>query len=244
MTWQQLIKQESSKEYFRSLQSYIGKDRTGKRVVGRNTHGDVVEIVGEIYPTKDKVDTCFKLCPFDKIKVVIIGGEPSCNHLSTGLAFTGNYKALDEIFAAMAADCMPDINHDAIDAYFPSYDISGIAQQGVLWLNRIWTTEHGKPTAHANLGWERFTGEVIRTIDEWHQGIVWMLWGDYAGKSRELITNETSLVLLAPHPTNPLFFGNTCFSTANKFLESNGKDSIIWCTNLRYEDNKLIIPMR
>jgi len=167
-----------------------------------------------------------ELTPLDKVKVVILGQDPYPGYgQANGLAFSVNRgiaipKSLQNIYKELIQDVkIPVPRHG---------DLSCWARQGVLLLNTVLTVREGAPLSHADKGWESFTDEIIKTINEQDRGIVFLLWGNKAIAKKHLLTNPKHLVLTAPHPS-PLsasrgFLGCRHFSLANAFLKDQGVD--------------------
>lgn len=184
---------------------------------------------GEVYPPNFLIFNAFNLTPFDKVKVVILGQDP----------YHGKGQAMGLSFSVPRGVRVPP---SLVNIYKEIYDDLGIrqpnsgdlthwARQGVLLLNATLSVQAGMANSHANFGWQNFTDAVIRVISEKKQGVVFLLWGNYAKAKANLIDTNKHLVLLAAHPS-PLargaFFGCKHFSLTNKFLLANGKGSIDW----------------
>lgn len=183
-----------------------------------------------VFPVYDHIFTAFTLCPFNHVRVVILGQDPYHNPGEAhGLSFsvregTPIPPSLKNIFKEMRDDVnIPNPRHG---------DLTRLAQQGVFLLNAILTVEENKPGAHRNTGWEKFTDAVIRTISDKHTHIIFLLWGAYAQSKRTLIDTSKHRVLETSHPS-PLaayrgFFGCKHFSQTNEYLLQYGKTPIEW----------------
>lgn len=185
---------------------------------------------GTVYPPAGKIFAAFDNCPYDDVRVVIIGQDPYhgpgqanglCFSVDEGVPYP---PSLNNIFKEIAADTGNPVPL--------SGNLKRWAQQGVLLLNSTLTVDAGKPASHAGKGWETFTDAVIRTLAEKKSGLVFILWGSYAIKKGAFIDRNRHLVLESAHPS-PLsahrgFFGNHHFSLTNKYLISNGKEPIKW----------------
>lgn len=212
--WDYLLKGEWDKPYFKTLERKLDLDRR---------HG-----IG-VYPQAWEVFKAFDLCPVWNLKVVIIGQDPFYEEKqANGLAFsvkrTQNLPpTLKNIFKELKKD---------IGVSPPHGDLSLWATQGVLLLNSILTVEKGKPNSHSGLGWEIFTDEVVKIINEQKKPIVWILWGKEAQKKRRFIDNKQHLVIESPHPSPNSaykgFFWSKPFSKANNFLKLHNVDQINW----------------
>ncbi|WP_367676728.1 uracil-DNA glycosylase [Buchnera aphidicola] len=187
-----------------------------------------------IYPIDSKIFQAFFLTPFNLLKVVILGQDPYCQfNQANGLAFSVNKgvkipPSLINIYQELKNDLKQSniAQHGCLDYW---------AKQGVFLLNTILTVEHGKPGSHIDLGWKYFTNQVIRFIDQNHIGIVFLLWGNQAISTRNIICSGRNYILTASHPS-PLsvyrsFFGCRHFSKTNKILVKNKIKPIDWLLN-------------
>lgn len=214
MNWQMMLENEKQKNYYKLLEEFINKEYE------QNI----------IYPAKDKIFNAFFLCPYDTLKVVILGQDPYYKaSQAQGLAFSTpknikNPPSMTNILKEVYSDIGNSIcNHG---------DLTEWAKQGVFLLNTVLTVEEDKPNSHKDKGWEIFTDTIINHINIEREGIVFLLWGSSAIKKTKLINNEKHLVLTAPHPS-PLsayrgFFGCRHFSKTNEFLKQQGKKEIQW----------------
>lgn len=168
--------------------------------------------------------------PPHAVKVVILGQDPypTKGH-ANGLCFSVNAsvkpipKSLINIYAELKDD---------LEVVKETGDLSSWAQQGVLLLNTTLTVVEGQPGSHSGVGWESLSTDIIRYLTEFHEGIVYILWGKHAQSKEIYINPETNLVIKSPHPS-PLsayrgFFGSKPFSRTNKYLVSLGKTPIEW----------------
>lgn len=212
---------------------FLGKDAQESH--GRIIKGKLKAIFSNqtlnIFPSKNEVFNAFKLCSCDDVKVVILGQDPypTVGH-AHGLSFSVRShikpfpKSLNNIFKALSKD----LNQ----APPKNGDLTRWAKQGVLLLNGVLTVEEGKPNSHKNLGWEDFTDAVIQRLSNEKAGLVFLLWGAYAQKKRELIDTSKHCILEAPHPS-PLsayrgFYDCKHFSKTNNYLAKNQITSIKW----------------
>ena len=182
-----------------------------------------------IYPPGKLIFNAFNLCPFDKAKVVIIGQDPYHGPgQAHGLSFSvpGNMPAppsLKNIFKEIETDLGVRMSgHPNLENW---------ARQGVLLLNAVLTVRGGEAASHGRIGWQEFTDAVIKYISDNCDGVVFMLWGNFARTKAELIDRSRHCVLEAAHPS-PLargaFFGSRHFSKANNYLASTGRTPIDW----------------
>lgn len=183
------------------------------------------------YPPGSLIFNAFNLCPFDRVKVVIIGQDPYHEPgQAMGLSFsvpagTAMPPSLVNIFKEIADDLgkpMPT-----------SGDLTRWAEQGVLLLNATLTVRAHLANSHQKLGWDTFTDAAIRALSTHRQHIVYMLWGGFARSKRYLISQDRNLVLESVHPS-PLsanrggWFGQHQFSRCNEYLRSQGETEIDW----------------
>ncbi len=217
-SWKELLKNEKSSEYFQKLLSYVES---------RRQQGVTV------YPPKDKVFEAFKLTDFDSIRVVILGQDPYHGaNQAHGLCFSVQKgvripPSLQNIYKELHADLEIDIpKHGFLESW---------AKQGVFMLNTVMTVEAGQANSHRNRGWETFTDQVIKIINEHSPHVVFLLWGSPAHKKAALIDQTKHTVLKAVHPS-PLsayrgFLGSKHFSQTNVALEEHGQTAIDWAIN-------------
>jgi len=171
------------------------------------------------------------MCPLDKVKVVILGQDPypTRGH-AEGLCFSVNENVRP--FPKSLVNIFKELQHD-LDTPFPENgSLIRWAEQGVLLLNAVLTVQEGKPESHARKGWEQFTDEVIRVLNERKSGIVYLLWGAKAHEKARHVDPHVNLLLKSVHPS-PLsahrgFFGCKHFSQTNQYLRELGKSEIIW----------------
>lgn len=213
-SWKSSLAGEFTKDYFHQL---VNKLKTLKA-------SDTT-----VYPPGSLIFNAFNTTPFDKVKVVILGQDPYHNPgEAMGLSFSvpKNKRippSLLNIYKEMESDVgIPPAKHG---------DLTRWAEQGVFLLNSMLTVEKKKAGSHRNLGWQNFTDEVIRQLSAERENLVFMLWGNFAKKKKELIDERKHLVLEASHPS-PLargaYFGSKHFSQANAYLKENGIEVIDW----------------
>lgn len=216
-SWKVILDDEFTKPYFVQLTDEI------KRLY--------IEKKGFVFPKENQIYRAFELCPFDQVKVVILGQDPypTRGH-AHGLCFSVGSevrpfpKSLNNIFKEIQED---------LGKPFPSNgNLERWAKQGVLMLNTILTVEEGKPESHKRLGWKRFTDAVIQKINTEKEGVVFMLWGSKAISKEAMIDKSKHLILKSVHPS-PLsahrgFFGCKHFSKTNEFLRMIEKHEIDW----------------
>lgn len=213
-SWKQALAAEFVQPYFQGLISFVKAEKSAGKT---------------IYPPGSLIFNAFDTTPFDQVKVVILGQDP---YINTGEAMGLSFSvpkgvrippSLRNIYKELASDLnISPAKHG---------DLTHWAQQGVFLLNAVLTVEHKKSRSHQKKGWETFTDAVIRAISTQREGVVFMLWGNFARNKKVLIDSTKHLILEAAHPS-PLaggaYFGSRHFSQANTFLESKGKRPIDW----------------
>lgn len=213
-SWKEQLAAEWDKEYFVRLTNFVREQYSSRQV----------------FPPASKIFAAFDACPFDQVKVVILGQDPYhdvgqanglCFSVAPGIAMP---PSLVNIFKEIRDDLGKPMPENG--------DLSRWANQGVLLLNATLTVEAHKAASHQGKGWEQFTDEVIMRLAQDREGLVFMLWGSYAIKKGAFIDRNRHLVLTSPHPS-PLsayrgFFGNKHFSRANEYLTSQDKTPIEW----------------
>jgi uracil-DNA glycosylase len=212
--WKKELSSEFEKEYFLELRNFIHQEYSTKIV----------------YPQAKNVFAAFDLCPFDSVRVVIIGQDPYHEpNQAHGLCFSVQEGC---ILPPSLRNIYKEIEQDLGKSMKSSGDLTRWAKQGVLLLNATLTVEAHKAGSHQNRGWERFTDRVISILSEKKENLVFILWGSYAQQKGKYIDVNKHLVLKAVHPS-PLsayrgFFGCKHFSLTNNFLESKGIKPIDW----------------
>ena len=213
-TWKEALMPEFSKDYFIQLTDFVRKEY----------HETTV------YPPGRLIFNAFNLCPFDKVKVVIIGQDPYHGPgQAHGLCFSVNDGVQPP---PSLVNIFKEINNDLGKPIPQSGNLTRWAEQGVLLLNATLTVRAHQAGSHQRQGWEEFTDAVIRKLAEEKSNLVFILWGSYAQKKGAFIDRNKHLVLTSVHPS-PLsahngFFGNHHFSLANDYLVKNGKTAIDW----------------
>jgi uracil-DNA glycosylase len=213
-SWKTALAGEFEKPYFGSLVQYLRAEKSAGKV---------------IYPPGSQIFRAFELTPVDKVKVVILGQDPYHGPgQAHGLSFsvpTGvpAPPSLKNIFKEIETDLGVRMSgHPNLESW---------ARQGVLLLNAVLTVSAGQAASHSRIGWQEFTDAVIKYISDNCEGVVFMLWGNFARGKAELIDRSRHVVLEAAHPS-PLargaFFGCRHFSLANEALTASGRTPINW----------------
>lgn len=212
--WDTILKEEFEKEYFKELMKFVSQEYKNKT----------------IYPKQSDVFNAFRYTDFDNVKVVILGQDPYHGpNQAEGLSFSVSNDvlkppSLKNIFKELESD---------LKILFPEHNsLKPWAKEGVLLLNAVLTVEEHNPTSHKDHGWETFTDDIIKIINNKKTPVVFILWGSYARNKKSLITNPIHYVIESPHPS-PFsaysgFFGSKPFSKTNDFLKSKGLKEINW----------------
>ena len=183
------------------------------------------------YPPARLIFNAFELCPFDKVKVVILGQDP---YHEPGQAHGLSFSVGDGVtFPPSLQNIFKEVNSDVGSEIPMSGNLTRWAEQGVMLLNSTLTVRAHKANSHSQLGWQTFTDAVIKTVATKKNNVVFMLWGGYARGKKYLIDSNRHCVLEAVHPS-PLsanrggWFGNRHFSQCNSYLSSTGQEIIHW----------------
>lgn len=214
-SWKEKLNSEFQKPYFQTLTDVI-----------RQEYSDYT-----CYPPRSKVFSAFDLCPFNELKVVIIGQDPYHGHgQANGLSFS----VADGIpHPPSLINIFKELESDLLIPYPSSGNLERWALQGVLMLNATLTVRAHEAGSHQKLGWEVFTDEVIKIISRECKDIVFLLWGGFAKKKAKLIDSKQHIILMSGHPS-PLsanrgyWFGNKHFSKTNEELRSRQLQEIKW----------------
>jgi len=213
-SWKKQLQEEFDKPYFKQLTDFVKSEYA--------TH--------PIYPPAKLIFNAFEQCPFENVKVVILGQDPYhgpgqahglCFSVNDGVEFP---PSLRNIFKEIQADTGASIP--------TSGNLERWAKQGVLLLNATLTVQAHQAGSHQKKGWEQFTDAVIHLVADKLENVVFILWGNYAISKGEFIDARKHLILKSVHPS-PLsasrgFFGNHQFSNTNKYLIEHGKTPILW----------------
>ncbi|MCM1520409.1 MAG: uracil-DNA glycosylase [Lachnoclostridium sp.] len=213
-SWKDALSAEWEKDYFRQLTDFVRREYATQQV----------------FPPASQIFAAFDRCPFDKVKVVILGQDPYHGEgQANGLCFSVNQgvplpKSLINIYKELRSDLgiEPPVSGDLVRW----------ADQGVLLLNSTLTVRAHTPTSHSQRGWEQFTDAAIRSLAGQRENLVFILWGAYAIRKGEFIDRNRHLVITSAHPS-PLsasrgFFGSRPFSRANEYLAQHSIDPIRW----------------
>jgi uracil-DNA glycosylase len=214
-SWHKVLSQEFEKLYFKALMEFINIEYTNHRC----------------FPTATHIFAAFENCPFDKVKIVIIGQDPYHGlGQANGLCFSVN----DGItFPPSLINIFKEIQSDLGLPIPISGNLERWADQGVLLLNATLSVCESEAGSHQNQGWETFTDRVIQNISDEKENVVFLLWGGFAKKKGSKIDRKKHHVLETGHPSplsanRGLWFGNKHFSKTNDYLKSIEKKEIAW----------------
>lgn len=213
--WQEVLKDEFHSNHYKALEKFIAKEYSEN----------------ECYPPQAKIFAALNNCPFNDIKVVILGQDPyPTPNVANGLCFSVSPQTP---IPASLKNIYTEIGNN-LNAIPPVYgDLSHWANQGVLLLNSILTVRAHEPGSHKKQGWEQFTNAVIKNISERKEHVVFMLWGSYAKKKGAKVDNQKHCILESGHPS-PLsanrgfWFGNNHFNLCNEYLKKHKLSPIKW----------------
>lgn len=210
--WDNVLKNIYDGEYFRPLLLKVQNEYKNK----------------VIFPPKHEVFNAFRLTPFANVKVVIVGQDP---YHGVGEAHGLSFSVRDGVkLPPSLKNIYKELYDDLGVPIRTSGDLSSWAKQGVLMLNSTLTVEKDKANSHSNIGWQQFTDDVIRLIDNNKRDVVFILWGNYARSKKALIKNNYIIESAHPSPFSAYngFFGSKPFSKCNNYLKSKGLEEIKW----------------
>ena len=210
-SWEEHLRGEIKKPYFTELVEKLNS-----------------EYENEVcYPSKGLIFNAFNLCPFDKVRVVVLGQDPYRGNHAMGLSFSvpDGVKlppSLRKIYK--------EIEDDLRNSMPKSGDLTRWAEQGVLLLNTTLTVRAGAANSHKHLGWQKFTDAAIKALSEHREHIVFMLWGNDARKKKRLIDTERHCIIESYHPAarQRYKFKKHQFTCCNAYLKQQGLEEIDW----------------
>ncbi len=214
-SWKNVLAEEFKKPYWDKLIGFVRAEYSQKKC----------------YPPAKLIFNAFDSCPFDKVKVVILGQDPYHGpNQAHGLCFSVN----DGVpFPPSLLNIFKELQDDVKKPIPKTGNLQQWANQGILLLNATLTVRAAEAGSHQNKGWEEFTDAAIHHLNKEKEGLVFMLWGSYAQKKGKIVDGKKHLVLKAVHPS-PLaanrggWFGQKHFSACNEYLISKGKVPINW----------------
>ena len=213
-SWKAHLEEEFRKPYFEKLTDFVRSEYAEKKV----------------YPPARLIFSAFNHCPFNEVKVVIVGQDP---YHEPGQANGLCFSVTDQVAIPPSLQNIYEEIHNDLGKSVPTNgNLERWARQGVLLLNAILTVQAHRAGSHQGKGWEIFTDAVIRHLSREREHLVFMLWGAYAQHKGEAIDTNRHLILKSSHPS-PLaahrgFFGNRHFSKANEYLLTHGMKPIDW----------------
>lgn len=211
--WDIVLKDEMKQDYFRNLGIFVKSEYKSKRC----------------FPPYENIFDALRFTDYDDVKVVILGQDP---YHGLGEAHGLSFSVKDGVPIPPSLQNIFKELEDDLGIKRTKSDLTDWAKQGVLLLNSIMTVVKDKPLSHKDKGWEIFTDNIIKYLNDREDPIIFLLWGSFARSKKYLITNKRHYILEAPHPS-PLsayrgFFGSKPFSKINKILKDNGKEEIKW----------------
>ena len=214
-SWKERLSAEFEKPYFSELTRFV-----------RHEYSTTT-----CYPPGHLIFNAFNLCPFDKVKVLIIGQDP---YHGPGQAHGLSFSVCDGVtFPPSLQNIFKEIQQDLGTPIPMTGNLTRWAEQGVLLLNATLTVREHQPGSHQRHGWEQFTDAAIKALNAHRDNLVFILWGGYARSKASLIDASRHLILQSAHPS-PMsankggWFGNHHFSRANAYLAEHGQQTIIW----------------
>jgi len=213
-SWRDRLATEFSKPYFAEIKQFLSEEKSAGKT---------------IFPPGPLIFNAFEQTPFHKVRVVIIGQDP----------YHGPGQAMGLCFSVSRSVPLPaslkniykEISRNTGSALPSHGDLTHWAQQGVFLLNAILTVEKNKAGSHSKIGWQKFTDAVIQILSDQREGLIFLLWGNYARSKKDLIDTKKHIVLEAAHPS-PLardaFSGCRHFSKVNEILQARGETPINW----------------
>jgi len=214
-SWSEKLQNEFDAPYFSQLTQFVRKEYAA----------------GPCYPPGNQIFNAFNLCPFHKVKVVIIGQDP---YHEPGQAMGLSFSVPEGVVMPPSLiNIFKEIEMDLGKPMPRNGDLTRWAEQGVLLLNATLTVRAHQANSHQRLGWTTFTDAAIKALSDHRDGLVFMLWGGFARSKKYLIDQNRHLVLESVHPS-PLsanrggWFGNHQFSRCNEYLRGRGEQEIEW----------------
>ena len=214
-SWREHLSEEFGKQYFIDLTNFVRQEYQ----------------TSTCYPPGRLIFNAFNLCPFDKVKVVIIGQDP---YHGPGQAHGLSFSVCDGVtFPPSLQNIFKEIQQDLGTPIPLTGNLTRWAEQGVLLLNATLTVREHQPASHQGHGWEQFTDAAIKALNAYRDNLVFILWGGYARSKTSLIDASRHLILQSVHPS-PMsankggWFGNHHFSRANAYLVEHRREPINW----------------
>ena len=210
-SWEEHLRGEIKKTYFTELVEKLNSEYENK----------------VCYPSKELIFNAFNLCPFDKVRVVVLGQDPYYNGQAMGLSFS----VLDGVkLPPSLRKIYKEIEDDLCETMPKSGNLTRWAEQGVFLLNTTLTVRDAKPNSHKRFKWQKFTDAAIKALSEHREHIVFMLWGNDARRKKRLIDTERHHIIESYHPAarQRYKFKKHQFTCCNAYLKQQGLDEIDW----------------
>lgn len=212
--WDEVLKDEFQKEYFKKIKAFLVEEYKN----------------GKVFPPKKEILSAFQLTPLNEVKVVILGQDPYHGEgQAHGLAFS--VKKGVKVPPSLR-NMYKEIYDEGEGTTFNHGFLESWAKQGVFLLNASLTVREGEANSHSKIGWETFTDEVIKIINEKREGVIFLLWGNNARSKKKYIDEKKHIVLETVHPSplsaNRGFLGCGHFKKVNDILKSKGEKCIDW----------------
>ncbi|MBQ1209319.1 MAG: uracil-DNA glycosylase [Bacteroidales bacterium] len=213
-SWKEVLKEEFDKPYFQEIVRFLHQEKEAGKT---------------IYPRGSHIFKAFEMTPFPKVRVAILGQDP---YHGPSQAMGLSFSVPDHIAAPPSLkNIFKEIENDLGVKMQGGHSLEKWASQGVLMLNAILSVEAGKAASHSHIGWQHFTDAVISHLSSQREGIIFLLWGNFARSKKDLIDARRHHILEAAHPS-PLargaFFGCKHFSQTNHLLRERGEKEIDW----------------
>ena len=211
--WDEVLKEEIKKDYFKKLGIFVKNEYKNKT----------------IFPPYKNIFDALRFTDYDDVKIVILGQDP---YHGLGEAHGLSFSVKEEIkMPPSLLNIFKELYSD-LGIKRTKTDLTDWSKEGILLLNSIMTVEKDKPLSHKNKGWEIFTDNIIKKLNEREDPIIFIFWGNFARSKKNLITNKRHKIIESAHPS-PLsasrgFFGSKPFSKSNNFLKQMGKEEIKW----------------
>jgi len=214
-SWFAVLSSEFEQDYFTSLKSQLLEEKKRGAV---------------IFPPGPEIFRAYNATPFNKVKVVILGQDP---YHGPGQAHGLCFSVAEGVKTPPSLkNIYKEIQSDLGFAIPATGNLNSWSEQGVFLLNSFLTVRRSEPASHRKLGWQYFTDASIKALSDYREGLVFMLWGNFAQQKADLIDKQRHLILKAPHPSpfsaHSGFFGSKHFSKANQYLKSQGIEEVNW----------------
>lgn len=214
-SWFAVLSSEFEQDYFLSLKTRLVEEKRAGATV---------------YPPGPEIFKAYNTTPFNKVKVVVLGQDP---YHGAGQAHGLCFSVADGVKPPPSLkNIYKEIESDLGFAVPNGGNLSSWSEQGVFLLNAFLTVRKSEPASHRKFGWQHFTDASIKALSDYREGLVFMLWGNFAQQKADLIDGNRHLILKAPHPSpfsaHSGFFGSKHFSKANKYLTDQGLEPINW----------------